>query len=75
MTSILLSIVALAMTPSAQAEDPVTGSGVVITETRKLAAFDEIEFRISGDIQITIGKPGVFQDVAHTHQPRLAARL
>jgi len=41
----------------AKGEDPVVGSGTVISETRKLAEFDEIELRIAGDLHVTIGEP------------------
>ena len=41
----------------AQDKGTVVGSGKVVSETRKLAQFDEIEFRIASDLHLTIGKP------------------
>ena len=57
MTSLLATLLVIA----AVAEDPtpprVTGSGVSASQTRQLADFDEIEFRIAGDFRVTIGEP------------------
>ena len=48
----------LILTPMIVAcDDRVVGSGKIETETRKLAAFDEIEFRVPGDFDVAIGNP------------------
>ena len=59
MTRILTGLVVLLiLSPAlAQKQDTVVGSGKITTETRKLAEFDAIELRISGDAHVTIGKP------------------
>lgn len=59
MTRMLTILLVLPLVSPVFARDQkvVVGSGKVVSETRKLAEFDEIELRIAGDVHVTIGKP------------------
>lgn len=61
MKRMLPSVFVLSLLSPAFAGDGVVGSGRVATETRQLAEFDEIEFRIAGDLHVVIGKPTPLQ--------------
>ena len=56
MTSAVLSLVLLAAPTVGPPKDQVIGSGNSVTETRQLAEFDEIEFRVAGDFKVTIAE-------------------
>ena len=60
----LAFLLVLTSASMALAEEPVVGSGKTDTETRKLAAFDKIEFRIAGDFDVAIGKASPLEIVA-----------
>lgn len=56
MTHAVLSLVLLAAPTFGPPKDQVVGSGNSATETRELAEFDEIEFRVAGDFKVTIAE-------------------
>ncbi len=56
MTSAVISLVLLAAPTVGPPKDQVIGSGNSVTETRQLAEFDEIEFRVAGDFKVTIAE-------------------
>ena len=56
MTNAVLSLVLLAAPTFGPPKDQVVGSGNSVTETRELAEFDEIEFRVAGDFKVTIAE-------------------
>ena len=61
MKKTLVSVFVLALLSPVFAGSEVIGSGVVVTQTRQLPEFDEIEFGIPGDVHVTIGKPTPLQ--------------
>ena len=63
MTRTLTTLAALFIFSPVFAQDKgvVVGSGNTTTETRKLAEFDAIDLRISGDAHVTIGKQTPFE--------------
>ncbi len=61
MKRMLPSVFVLSLLSPVFAGCNVVGSGVVVTQTRQLAEFDEIEFRIAGDFHVAIGKPTPLQ--------------
>ena len=56
MTRMLAAIIVLALLSPTLAGEPVVGSGVQAEETRQLAEFEEIDLRINGDLNVTIGE-------------------
>ncbi len=56
MTSAVLPLVLLVVPTIGPPKDQVVGSGNSVTETRQLAEFDEIEFRVAGDFKVTIAE-------------------
>ena len=56
MTHAVLSLVLLAAPTFGPPKDQVVGTGNSATETRELAEFDEIEFRVAGDFTVTIAE-------------------
>ena len=56
MAGIILPFVLLVVPTFGPPKDKVVGSGNSVTETRQLAEFDEIEFRVAGDFKVTIAE-------------------
>ena len=67
MKRVLIIVSSVALACSIAALESTAGSGKVVTQTRELAEFDRIEFRLAGDFHVTIvevhhqdkGKAGV----------------
>lgn len=56
MSKIFSAVAVLSLVTLVYAEGPVVGSGNTVTESRDVGAFQAIDFRISGDLEVTIGE-------------------
>jgi len=56
MSKLFSAVAVLCLITAAGAEEPIVGSGEVVTASRDLGAFRAIDFRIPGDLEVTIGE-------------------